>query len=186
VASQAGPVSGLAQRYANALLELAEDQKALDTVADDLRGLRMAIDESDDLRRLVGSPVIRREDQARAVDAVMVAAGVAPIVRNFVGVVARHHRLFALRAMIDAYLAILAARRGEVTADVTAAHPLAEEQKNAVTEALRQVVGGKVSVNVKIDPSLLGGLVVKVGSRMFDSSLRTKLQRLQLAMKGVG
>ena len=113
-------------------------------------------------------------------------AGASDLTRNFVGLVARNRRLFVLPEMIDAYLATLAARRGEVTADVTAAAKLSEGQMTALAEALRKVVGAKVSIDLSVDPALIGGLVVKVGSRLFDSSLRTKLQKLELAMKGVG
>ena len=185
MASQAGPVSGLAERYASALYELAEPN-GLDAAAADLRTLKGLIGESEDLRRVLRSPLIKREAQGRAVDAVAVAAGLSPLLRNLLGVLGRHRRLFATEAVADAFLAMLAEKRGEVTADVTVAQPLSDTQLRAVEDALRQAVGSKVSLNVTIDPSLLGGLVVKVGSRLFDSSLRTKLRRLELAMKGMG
>lgn len=177
---------GLAARYAAALFELAEERKQLDEVAEDLRRLKALVAASEDLRRLIRSPVLGREEQGRAMAALLARAGIGEIVRRFVGVVAANRRLFVLPAMIDAYLAQLAQRRGEVTAEVASAIALSEAQRNAVTEAVRRAVGGKVSVEAKVDPSLLGGLVVRVGSRMIDSSLRTKLQRLQLAMKGTG
>ena len=113
-------------------------------------------------------------------------AGAAPLTQKFIGVAAANRRLFALPGMIDAYLAELARRRGEMTAQVTSAHALTAAQTKALTDQLKQAVGAKVSVDVSVDPSLLGGLVVRVGSRMIDSSLRTKLSKLQLAMKGVG
>lgn len=184
MASQEGPVSGLAQRYASAFYELASDQRALDATAQDLRSIKAMLASSEDLRRLVRSPLIGRDEQARALDAVLAQAGIAQLTRNFVGVVARNRRLFALSAMIDLFLRILAERRGEITADVTAAQPLNPEQTTALEDALRRIVGGKVAVNLAVDPSLLGGLVVKIGSRLFDSSVRTKLQRLQFALKG--
>lgn len=184
VAAQQGPVSGIAERYASALYDLADERHALDQVAQDLRTIKAMLDGSEDLRRLVRSPVMSREDQARGMAAVLTQAGISPLTGNFVGVVARNRRLFALDAMIGAFLAVLARRRGEVTAEVTSARPLTDQQVRAVEDSLRQVVGGKVAVNIGVDPSLLGGLVVKVGSRQFDSSLRSKLQRLQLAMKG--
>ena len=178
--------TGLASRYATALFELADEAKALDAVADDLTALSAMLDESDALRRLVRSPVLSRDEQARAMAAVLEKAGATPLTRQFIGVVAGNRRLFALPGMIKAYLAELAHRRGEMTADVTAAAALSDAQTKALVDQLKKAVGAKVAVNVSVDPSLLGGLVVKVGSRMIDSSLRTKLSKLQLAMKGVG
>jgi F-type H+-transporting ATPase subunit delta len=186
VASQSGRFAGLASRYASALYDLAEEGKSLDKIAEDLRTLNGLLAESDDLRRLVRSPVLRRDDQVKALQAVAAASGLDTLTTNFLCLVARNRRLFALGAMIEEYLRILAERRGEVPPHVAAAHALNDRQVEQITDALRQMVGGKVSVETTVDPSLLGGLVVRVGSRMFDSSLRTKLQRLQLAMKGVG
>ena len=177
---------GLAARYAAALFDLADEQKQLDSVAGDLVALRGMMAESGDLRRLVGSPVLSRGDQGRAMAALLGAAGTGDLVRRFIGLVARNRRLFVLPAIIDAYLAQLARRRGEITAQVTSARPLDERQRQAVAEAVQRAVGGKVAVDAKVDAGLIGGLVVKVGSRMVDSSLRSKLQRLQLTMKGVG
>ncbi len=179
-------MSDLAGRYASALLDLADEQKALDQVADDLKALRSLIAESEDLRRLLDSPVFSREEQRKAMAALMEKAGTGELTRRFVLVVADNHRLFALPAMIEAYLSELAQRRGEITAEVTAARNLSDAQQAALLEALRASVGSKVQIDLKVDPALIGGLVVKVGSRMIDSSLRSKLQRLQLAMKGVG
>jgi F-type H+-transporting ATPase subunit delta len=178
-------VSGLAERYAKALFELADDRKALDEVANDLRALRGLIDESADFRRLIRSPVLSRIEQAKAVAALAERADFSVLTRNFLGVAARNRRLFILPAVIAGYLQVLAARRGEVTAEVTAARPLTPVQTEAVNEQLRKAVGGKVAVDLRIDPSLIGGLIVKVGSRMVDASLKSKLARLQLAMKGV-
>ena len=179
-------MSDLAGRYASALLDLADEQKALDQVADDLKALRSLIAESEDLRRLLDSPVFSREEQRKAMTALMEKVGTGELTRRFVLVVADNHRLFALPAMIEAYLSELAQRRGEITAEVTAARNLSDAQQAALLEALRTSVGSKVQLDLKVDPALIGGLVVKVGSRMIDSSLRSKLQRLQLAMKGVG
>lgn len=179
-------VSGLAGRYAVALLELADEQKALDAMADDLRGLGAAIDESGDLQTLIRSPLIGRDQQSRAMAAILDKAGVGELTRRFVLVVAGNGRLFALPQMIRVYLAELARRRGEVTAEVTAASALSDAQQSALTESLRKAVGAKVQMDLKIDPSIIGGLIVKVGSRMVDSSLSGKLRRLQYAMKGVG
>ena len=179
-------MSDLAGRYASALLDLADEQKALDQVADDLKALRSLIAESEDLRRLLDSPVFSRDEQRKAMAALMEKAGTGELTRRFVLVVADNHRLFALPAMIEAYLSELAQRRGEITAEVTAARSLSDAQQAALLDALRSSVGSKVQLDLKVDPALIGGLVVKVGSRMIDSSLRSKLQRLQLAMKGVG
>ncbi len=176
----------IAGRYASALFDLAEEQKALDQVADDLRGLRDMVAASPDLRRLVRSPVLTRAEQARGIMALAEKAGMADLTRRFLGVVADNRRLFVLPAIIESYLAALAARRGETTAQVMAAAPLGEKHLQALTEALKAMIGGKVTVDVKVDPDLLGGMVVQVGSRLIDSSLRTKLQQLKLAMKGVG
>ncbi len=185
VASEATGVSGLAERYALALFELAEERKALDAVAEDLRGLRALTDESADLRRLIRSPVLSRAEQGKAIAAIAERAGVQPITRNFLGLLARNRRLFALPEMIRHFLARLAQRRGEVTAEVAAAQDLTPEQRQRLDEELRRAVGQKVAVDIRIDPSLLGGLVVRLGSRMVDASLKSKLNRLQLAMKGV-
>ncbi len=186
MSAEATGVAGLAQRYATALFELARDSGALDRVDADLARLAGMIGESTELRRLIRSPVISRAAQGRAVEAVMEKAELDPLVRRFVGVVSRNRRLFALEAIISAFHADLARYRGEVTAVVSTAQPLSDAQKTALDGALRRVVGSKVSIETKLEPDLLGGLVVKVGSRMFDSSLRSKLQRLQLAMKGAG
>jgi F-type H+-transporting ATPase subunit delta len=178
--------AGLAERYAAALYELADEGKALDKVADDLRALDKLIAGSADLARLIRSPVLDRRDQGRAVKAVLDAMGAQALTQKFLGLVAQNRRLFALPAMIRAYLTTLAQRRGEIAAEVTSAGKLTKAQEDAVTAALRQAMGSKVTVETKVDPSLLGGLVVRVGSRMVDSSLKTKLHRLELAMKGLG
>ena len=179
-------MSGLAGRYAAALLELAEDKKQLDKVADELGELKQIIAESEDLMRLTQSPIYSRDDQAKAMAAILDKAGASDLTRRFVLTVAQNRRLFALTQMIDGYLAELSRRRGEVTAEVTAARALTPEQREALDKTLRDQVGAKVKVDLKIDPSLLGGLIVRVGSRMIDSSLRSKLEKLQFAMKGVG
>lgn len=176
----------IAERYASALYELADDAKALDQVAADLRALKAMIGSSPDFVRLIRSPVLDRADQAKAVTALAEKAGFHDLTRKFLGAVAANRRLFALASVIEAFLAELAHRRGEATADVTSAIALTPAQTAALEQALRSVVGSKVSVDLKVDPSLIGGLVVRVGSRMIDTSLATKLRRLRLAMKGVG
>jgi F-type H+-transporting ATPase subunit delta len=186
LAAQETGTAGLAARYAAALFDLADEAKQLDSVAGDLRAIRGLIAESADLRRLVRSPVLTRADQAKAMAAVLEKAGSSDLVRRFVGLVAENRRLFALTDMIEAFLADLARRRGEVTASVTSALPLNDAQVAALTDALRKAVGGKVAIETHTDASLIGGLIVKVGSRMVDSSIKSKLQRLTLVMKGVG
>jgi F-type H+-transporting ATPase subunit delta len=185
VASNSSGASGLADRYAAALFDLADERKELDAVAGDLQRVREMLRESEDLRRLVRSPVLSREDQRRAILALAERAGLSPLARNFLGLIAQNRRLFAVPEMIEAYLARLAERRGEMTAEVVTAQPLSDDQRRRLDEQLRQAMGKKVSVDVRVDPSLLGGLTVKVGSRMVDASLKTKLHRLSIAMKGV-
>lgn len=185
MASQAKGVSGLAERYGTALFELADERKELDGVAGDLQGLRALLRESADLRRLIRSPVLTREAQGKAVAAVAREGRLSPLTGNFLGLLAQNRRLFALPDMIESFLNRLAERRGEVTARVTSAQELSAAQREAINEQLRKAVGSKVAVDIEIDPGLLGGLVVRLGSRMVDASLRSKLHRLQLAMKGV-
>ena len=177
-------MSGLPGRYAHALFDLADEQGTLDAVRDDLISLQTMIREAPDLSRVLTSPVVGRNEQAAAVDAVMERAGIGDLTRRFVNVVARNRRLFALPGMIDVYRALLAQRRGEMTAEVTSARPLSEAQRSALETALMRSVGANVSIDARVDPGVLGGLVVKVGSRMVDSSLRTKLEKLQISMKG--
>lgn len=184
MSSASSGVSGVAGRYAAALYDLAEEQKNLDDVASDLAGIRDLLAESADLRRLVASPVISREAQGRALGAVLERAGVSDMTRRFVGVVAQNRRLFALDAMCVAFRDLLAERRGEITAEITTAAELSDAQRGRLEQQLRAAMGSKVALETRVDRSLLGGMIVKVGSRMVDSSLRTKLQRLELSLKG--
>lgn len=184
MATDQSVVGDIAERYALALYELADESRGLDAVAGDLTSLKALIGESADLRKLMNSPVIDRDDKIAAVARVLEQGGAGDLTRRFVGIVARNDRLFALPRMIDAFLAELARRRGEITAEVTSARPLKDDQLQALADSLRGKLGGKVAVEVKVDPSLIGGLIVRVGSRMIDASLKSKLQRLQYAMKG--
>ena len=186
MASDTTGVTGLAGRYASALFELAEEQNALDQVANDVRALSALIDGNDELPRLVRSPVISRSAQGAALDTILTRAGANELTRKFVGLTSANRRLFALMDIINGYLMILAERRGELTADVTSAQPLNDKQTQDLLDVLKRTVGGNVRLNTKVDPNLLGGLIIKVGSRMVDSSLNTKLQQLRLAMRGVG
>ena len=178
-------VSGLAGRYASALFELTEEAGVLDAVADDLDSLVAMMAESEDLGRLLRSPVLAREDQARAMAALAEKAEMHEITRRFLGLVAHNRRLFALAAMIDAFRALLAHHRGELTAEVAAAKELSPSQMKALAAGLARAMGREVKVALKVDDGLIGGLVVRLGSRMIDASIRTKLERLELAMKGV-
>ncbi len=185
MASETTGVSGLAERYAAALFDLADERRILDAVAADLRQLREMLQASGDFLRLIRSPLLSRDQQGKAVAALAEHAGLSPLVRDFLAVVGRNRRLFAVPAMIEAFLAKLAARRGEVTAQVTAARPLSEAQLGALSDQLHRSTGSKVTVDVQVDPGLIGGLVLKLGSRMVDGSIKSKLQRLQLAMKSI-
>jgi F-type H+-transporting ATPase subunit delta len=186
VATETSGLSGLAGRYAAALYDIAETAGTLDAVAEDLRTIGRMLAESADLRRLIASPVIDRADQAKAMRALLERSGANELSLRFVGVVTDNRRLFVLPAIIEAYLRRLAERRGEVVAHVVSAKALAPAQIDRVTETLRRSLGSKVMVDLKVDPDLIGGLVVRVGSKLVDDSLRTKLMRLQRAMKGVG
>ncbi len=186
MASHAAGLSAIAGRYAAALYELADEGKELDAVAADLRALGAMVERSDDLRRLVRSPLIARRDQAKAMEAILGTAEIGKTVRHFVGVAAQHRRLFLLGAMIHAFLATLALRRGEISAEVSSAAPLEPAQVERLKAQLARAMGKAVNLELKVEPSLIGGLVVRVGSRMVDSSLKSKLQRLELAMKGIG
>jgi len=179
-------MASMAGRYAVALFELARDRRQLDQVERDLATLARMLEESADLRRLVLSPVITADDQAKGLGALLAKAGIAGLAGNFVNLIVRNRRLFALADMIKAFRALLARERGEVNADVTSAHPLTPAQMQALSDTLRTTIGKNVRINTRVDPNLLGGLIVKVGSRMIDSSLRTKLNNLKVAMKGIG
>ena len=174
----------IAERYASALYDLADGAKALDQVAGDLRELKRMVAGSSDLARLIESPIIQRADQTKALVEIAAKSGFHDLTRRFLGAVAGNRRLFALIATADAFLAELARRRGEMTAEVTSAVPLKDPQVDALTNALRSATGSKITVDLKVDPGLIGGLKVRLGSRMVDTSLQTKLRRLQLAMKG--
>ena len=185
LASETTGVTGLAARYAAALFDLADERRSLDEVASDLRALRAMLAASADFVRLIRSPVLSRGEQAKAIGVLAERAELSSLVRDFLAVIARNRRLFAVPAIIEAFLHKLAARRGEVNSQVTTAQPLSETQLATLTEQLRRSIGSRVSVDVRVDPELIGGMIVRVGSRMVDGSIKSKLQRLQLAMKNV-
>jgi F-type H+-transporting ATPase subunit delta len=178
--------SGVAGRYATALFELAREGGSLQKVEEDLDALGAALAESSDLRALIKSPVYGRDEQVSAMRALTDRMGLGAEVANTVGVMAANRRLFVLPEMIADVKALLAEHRGETTAKVTAAKPLTKAQTRALSESLRSSVGKDVKVDVSVDESLIGGLVVRLGSRMIDTSIRSKLAHLQNIMKEVG
>lgn len=179
-------VAGVAGRYANALFELARDEGKLDEAEYGLGVFASLLDASPDLERLVKSPVFTAEVQSRALWAILSGYGVGGITVNFVLLLAKNRRLYVVRDVIHAFRILLTQHRGESTADITTAAALSDEHIEALKAALRENSGRDVSINVKVDPALLGGLIVKMGSRMIDTSLRTKLNNLKIAMKEVG
>jgi F-type H+-transporting ATPase subunit delta len=185
VATDDPMMASMAGRYAAALFELAKDQRQLPEVERDVVAFQAMLDESGDLCRLVRSPVISAEEQSKALSALLARAGIAGLTGNFLQLIARNRRLFAVADMIKSFRALIARERGEVSAEVATAHPLTQEQLQALSDTLRTQVGKNVQINTRVDPALLGGLIVKIGSRMIDSSLRTKLDSLKVAMKGI-
>ena len=186
MAADGAGVGGLAARYASALYNLADEQGALDVVAGDLNALKAMLAQSADLTRFIKSPIMSRNDQSKGIAAIGAAAQLSELTQKFLGLVARNRRLFSLPNMIRGYLEILAERRGQLTADVVSAVPLTDAQLAALSNALKPAGGKPVAVSTKVDPSILGGLIVRIGSRMVDSSIKSQLQRLKLVMKGVG
>lgn len=179
-------ITGVAGRYATALYELAAEQKSVADVEAALAAIGALIDESDDLQRLIESPVFSADDQQAAIGAVMDKAGVSGLVGNFVRVVAGNRRLFALPGMIRSFKLIAARERGEQSAQVVSAKKLTAGQEKALAQSLKEAIGKDVSIDASVDPSLIGGLVVRVGSRQIDTSVRTKLNSLKIALKEVG
>ena len=176
---------GMAGRYATALFDLAKESGQIDRIADELKGFEALLKESPDLSRFVRSPVFSADDQAKALRALLPKAGIGGLTANFLSLIARNRRLFAVGDMIRAFRGLLARHKGEVEADVTSAAALSDTQVTALKAALKASLGKDVQMNTKVDPAILGGLIVKVGSRMIDSSLRTKLSSLKMRMKEV-
>ena len=186
MAKSSSSISGVAERYAGSLFELAADANAIGQVETDLASFEALLNSSEDLVRLIRSPVFSAEEQSKAIGAVLEKAGITGLAGNFLRVVANNRRLFAVPAMIKAFRKIAAEARGEIAAEVTSAHALSAAQEAELKATLKSVAGKDVAISVTIDPSLLGGLVVKVGSRQIDTSLKTKLASLKLALKEVG
>ena len=185
MAGESTSSSSLAGRYATALVDLALESKTLDAVAAELKRLQDLLNNSIDLKRLVRSPVFSREEQGAAMAAILTRLNVSALTKNFVGLIAQKRRLFVLGDIIRAFEKIVAAQRGEMSAEVTSAQALKPEQLSALSGTLKDAFKRDVHLATQVDPSLLGGLVVKVGSRQIDSSLKAKLARLSRAMKGV-
>jgi len=179
-----GIQASLAGRYALALFELAREERQIDTVAASLAALRQTLAESGEFRTLITSPLLDRQEQARALGAVVGTLELDRLTGNFVGVLAQNRRLAELPGVIRAFSLLAAQHRGEVTAEVTSARPLDPEQVEAIRQQLRARMGRDINVDLQVDPAILGGLVVKIGSQMIDSSIRTKLNNLAHAMRG--
>ena len=183
MAAEDQPVSGVAGRYAMALFELARDEKSVDAVKADLDKFDAMLAESQDLNRLVRSPVFTSDVQGKALSAVLAQAGITGIAANFLKLLTANRRLFIIRDAITSFRALVAKYKGEATADVTVAEALNDKNLDSLKAALKAVTGKDVVLNVKVDPSIIGGLIVKLGSRMVVSSLRTKLNSIKHAMK---
>ena len=179
-------ISGVAQRYAGSLFDLALEAKSVAQVEKDLDRFEALIEGSPELKRVIVSPVFSSGDQVKAISAILTKAKIGGLVNNFLRLVAQNRRLFSVPAMIQSFRQIATAHRGEVSADVTSAHALTAAQQTELKATLKSVAGKDVTINVTIDPSILGGLIVKLGSRQIDTSLRTKLSSLKLALKEVG
>ena len=186
LSSDKAKVSGITGRYALALFDLANESKALEAVESDLTGLSAALDESADLRSLVASPVYGRADQSAAIAAIAKASKLGDMATKFLGVLVTNRRLNILSGVIADFSRLMSHHRGEVTAQVASAHELSSAQLKELNKKLKASVGHDVAIDAVVDESLLGGLVVKVGSLMVDSSLKTKLDNLAITMKGVG
>ena len=179
-----GIQASLSGRYALALFELANEQKKLEAVGKDLAAVRQALGESDEFKALTTSPLVGREEAVKAVEATAEAMNLDRITANFLGVLAKNRRLAQLPNVIRAFNTLSARHRGEITAEVTSAHSLDDAQLDAIRQNLRTRMGRDIAVDLNVDPAILGGLVVKIGSQMIDGSIRTKLNTLATAMKG--
>lgn len=179
-----GLQASLGGRYATALFELARDSKSLDTVDASVAKLRAALDESPEFRQLIGSQVVSRKQSRDTVAALAGTMALDETTANFLGVLAENRRLAALPRILAAFNALLAAHRGEIAAEVTSAYPLTEAQLDAIRSQLKSRAGHEIKITTHVDPSILGGLVVRMGSQMIDSSIKTRLNTLSQAMKG--
>ncbi len=186
VSETASMSTGIASRYASAIFDLAKDGKALATLEKDIDALDAALDASADLRSMIASPLILREDQEKAIEAIAAKMGLSTLTKNSLGLMATKRRLFVLPQLIAELRQLVATEKGEVTAEVVSATPLTKEQTASLIATLTKRVGKDVKLKATVDESLIGGLVVKLGSMMIDTSIRAKLAGLKNAMKEVG
>mgnify|MGYP002712285692 CR=1 FL=1 len=186
VANTASISANIAGRYAQAVFDLVKEEGALDRLSTEVESLRATLDDSADLRTLIGSPLYSREDQESAIVAIAGRMGLSPVMTNTLRLMAQNRRLFTLPQLVERLGELIAEERGEVTADVVTAAPLSEDQQRRLTETLAQKSGRTVKLNTRVDESLIGGMIVKLGSQMIDSSIRSKLASLQNVMKEVG
>lgn len=185
MASSSPIVSGIAGRYAVALFELASEAKSLDGVSADLDRFLALLDGSPELDQLCRNPVFTSEEQVKALSAILAKAKITGLAANFLKLVASKRRLFLVRTMVTAYRALVAEKEGIVAAEVTVAAPLSDKNRKAVLEALQTKAGKKIALTERVDPAIIGGLVVKMGSKMIDASLKTKLNAMKIAMTNV-
>src|SRR4051812_47440709 len=185
VDNSGGIQASLAGRYATALFQLARDERQLEAIGASLDALKQALRDSPELAELTTSPLVGRDEALKAVKAVSASAGLDPITANFLGVLAQNRRLSQLGAVIRFFTLLAAAHRGETTAEVVSARPLGDDQLAALRQNLKTRLGRDVAIDLTVDPAILGGLVVKIGSRQIDGSIRTKLNTLASAMKGM-
>lgn len=186
MSSSSASAAGLAGRYATALFDLALEQQVLDAVGADLESFAGMLDDAPDLTRALASPLIDAQTKIEIIKALGARAGFSDLTVRFLGVMGQRGRLGAAGDVIGAFLAMLADHRGETTVEIASATPLEPGQERAVTDMLQASLGKTVRLQAAVDPALLGGLVVRVGSRMIDASLKTKLRHLELAMRGAG
>ena len=186
MSSSASLTSGVAGRYATALFEIAKEAKTLDSLEADLDAVSAGLEASSDLRDMISSPIYTRAEQAGAMAAVAEKMGLGAQTANTMGLMAQNRRLFVVPAMVEQIRGLIAEDRGEVSAEIISATALTDAQTKALSEAIAKGVGKDIKMNVKVDESLIGGLVVRVGSRMIDTSIRSKLSNLQNVMKEVG
>jgi F-type H+-transporting ATPase subunit delta len=185
VATETAHETGLAGRYANAVFELAQESNAVDAVAADFASLKSMIAASPDFANLVKSPVLPAEIKAKAMKALLEKMGAAPITQNFILFLIHKRRLFVLSGIIQSYGRLVARLKGEVHAEVISARPLSDSETAELKNVLKNKLGREPRLQTSVDPTLLGGLIVKLGSRMIDSSIRTKLAGIRTAMRGI-
>lgn len=178
--------AGAAGRYATALFDLASEAGSLDQTEADLKALGAALDESPELGHLIRDAIYSRDQQGKSMAAICAKMGLSQLVQNVIGLMAAKRRLFAVPELIEVFDGLMAEHRGEVTAEVTSARPMSDAQSNALVEQIKSATGREVKLNANVDESIIGGLIVKVGSKMIDSSIRSRLTNLQSAMKEVG